>query len=543
MKSSHTQIKSCVRISDSPLLNNICSEEFFWVTLNLADRMDYFGNGKPTAPLGKYEFRFPKLTLAEPLIAPRLLVNCPLGKGSIILDAFDWPRAFSTENMKVIRIVNALARNLGATVALKKETAWDYSFVDLAKSANMGYVDEYADDGKGGWLDMGRADLCFFLINHTGLSNGVGAPVAVPPFPGQYRFLGVPFRLTAPKKNNGKAIVALRGRDHSIKLPDKAAGIAVNHKAEQIWFLHSATYVPKKRGIVIARYVFRYADGSRAEFPVRSGIEVGDWCGPSRQKAAQVAWTGRNRVGLTVGLYLTSWKNPHPDKVITNIDVVANLSRAAFALIGITCGRTISDEKGMTTAAHWDFSRTGNTSPACFNPPAPLRPRDDSKTKPVVSFGQDGVHLTGKQYLAGTMRDVRLYPAGIIELHAKFMVRKSQSSAGYGLFQAMHYRRDGFRIHITNRMKILLAIFTGRDRSTFLKSASQLQPEKFYKLRVRMDGRTAAIFINGKLDAMKTCRMPAPCPDGDILIGHCSGSGYFDGTISTISLFRGCVDS
>lgn len=540
MKPLSKKIKSCVRISDSLFLNNISSEEFFWVNLNLVDRMDYFGNGKSTAPLGKYEIVFPSLTQAEPLIAPGLLVNYPLGKGNFILDAFDWRKAFETENMKVIRIINALGRNLGAEVAVKKQIAWDHTLMDLSKAANMGYVDEYQDDGKGGWLDMGKADLCFFLINHTGLSNGVGAPVAVPPFPERYRFLGVPFKLTAPKKNNGNAIIALRGKTHSVKMPDQVAGIAANAKADKIWFLHSATYVPQKAGVVIAKYVLRYADGSQAVFPVRSGIEIGNWCGPVRQKAAQVAWAGRNRPGLNVGIYLTSWTNPFPEKIIKSIDVVSGFSDAAIAVLGITLGRlSAGDDNELKTVTNWDFRKNDSGFPACFRPPGRLWPKDDSSPKHEIIFKENGVHLSGKQYLSGNFKNIPLYPADAIELETEFSITKPLGkNYSYGLFQAMNYKKSGFRVHITKQMRISLEMFPSKKEWVFLKSSSQLQLGRDYKLQIKMDGKTASIFINGKLDAMKSSSLPAPCKKGNLLIGHCSGAGYFEGVIKSLSLLK-----
>ena len=54
-----------------------------------------------------------------------------------------------------------------------------------------------------------------------------------------------------------------------------------------------------------------------------------------------------------------------------------------------------------------------------------------------------------------------------------------------------------------------------------------------------MDKKTASIFINGKLDAMKSTPPPAPCLNGEIMIGHCSGAGYFDGVFTYLGLFRG----
>jgi len=533
---------SAVRKSDSSLMNNLSSEDFFWVKLNLGERMDYFGNSsKPTAPLGKYEIEFPGLEQAEPLLDPKLLTDCPLGKGHLLLDSFEWEKSFISEGTKVIRIINALARNLGAKVKIKKEVVWNYSYVDISKFANMGYVDEIPDDGKGGWLDMGKSDLCFFLTNHTGLANGVGAPVAVKPFPQEYRFLGIPFKLVDPKMNNNKAIISLRGKTHSVKLPDKVIGIPVGKKAKRLWFLHAAGYVPHKKGITIAKYVINYTDVSNAIFPLRSGIEIGDWCPPQRLQSAKIAWIGYNRVLPQVGVYLTSWENPYPKKTIKSIDIIGALADSSLAVLGITIGNFANSDNKFKVIANWDFRKPKDGIVRDTVSGIPLTPREDNPDKHKFHFGKDGVNLHGKQYFTGNMNNLKDFdPTNDFEIKAKFSISTppQRGKGSYGLFQAMEYMHSGFRIFIDSNKRILVEIFPSPGKSLYLRSNVILMLNQIYTLQVRFEKETTSIFINGKLDSMISSPLPAPYKKGLFMIGHASGSGYFEGTITNISILN-----
>ena len=101
-----------------------------------------------------------------------------------------------------------------------------YDHVNILPAANMGYADEYKGDGKGGWLDDGRADMRFFLINHVGTGGGEfgGMAVDTEKFPGEVRFNDVKFPLEDPRDHGGKAIVSFGS--------DKAPSIRLRETGE-----------------------------------------------------------------------------------------------------------------------------------------------------------------------------------------------------------------------------------------------------------------------------------------------------------------------
>jgi len=331
-------IQTAVRTVDSPLVNNISSGDLKWAVISLWDRGGYFGGAKPTAKLGDFYLNLPNLNAGKHLVEPGLLTAIPVGKGTVLFDTFNWEGAFATEAERVTRVVSALAINVGAGIKKLETMPYDYFPISLAQSANMGYVDEVAEDGQGGWFDMGREDLCYFLTNHTEQLGVDGAALAAEPFPEHTRFMGVPFTLVDPKKNNNKTLVVLGSKTHGMKLPAEIKGIPVNHTADALWFIQAASYVPKQKGVTIARYVIHFADGGTVNIPVRSGIEVNDWSDPLKPEKAVICWTGNNRVAANKGLYLAKWENPTPAKTITSIDVIGNLTDAQLAVVGIAGG-------------------------------------------------------------------------------------------------------------------------------------------------------------------------------------------------------------
>jgi beta-galactosidase len=115
--------------------------------------------------------------------------------------------------------------------------------------------------------------------------------------------------------------------------PLKVEGIPVSSKAARIYFLHgtefgSPTLVAE--GTRIADYVMHYADASEATMPVVLGDNIRDWRDFDDGKPVtrgRVVWTGTNhrseQQNRTLRLFLAVWDNPHPEKLITNLDFVS----------------------------------------------------------------------------------------------------------------------------------------------------------------------------------------------------------------------------
>ena len=130
----------------------------------------------------------------------------------------------------ILSVIVLLTSTEGISVVFAKEK---FEFVDLSKVCNMGFKDEVADDGKGGWTDQGsQNDLRIIPV-------------------GEQIFAGISFNIIDPDRNKGKSCIVLYGTYKP--LFPKEAVIPVDRKAEVIYFLHTAAWV-LRQNIEAAEY-------------------------------------------------------------------------------------------------------------------------------------------------------------------------------------------------------------------------------------------------------------------------------------------------
>ncbi|NOY80648.1 MAG: hypothetical protein GXP31_06545 [Kiritimatiellaeota bacterium] len=541
-------VQSVVRRSSSSVLDGLCSGDFFWTKVDLAARMGFFQRGAPSARIGRWELVIANPQRVEALTAPILLARIPVDKGMVLFDNVEWENALSYEARRASRVVCSLARNLGARIVPAKVIPYDYFYVDLSRFANMGYYDEKADDGKGGWTDMGKSDMCYFLINHTGVGAATGMPVEVKAFPEHVKLGGRPFELTAPAKNNGKAIISLRGVDRRLKLPDRATGIPVGRKADKLWFLQSAAYPPKenvpgkyvrkKGNPVVAKYVFHYADGTTAEFPLRWEIDINDYFRPTPCENARIAWSGRNRVHGNIGMYVTEWNNPHGDKVIESLDLIGAFETTQVVLIGVTGGSVAKGRSGPRALYEWDFGKFADGAapssvPGRLPMTAPAHAKAPTPVPGGVRFGADP-----KQMLASTAtKDSPLPGVEPFVLEAAFIPEAiPEGQNGNCIFQSMRYRKSGFRLGMARDMRLWVETWPGPEKHFMARSRVQLLAGRDYVVRIKWDGEKVMIYVNGKLDAAAPSPLPAAYT-GSIVAGNGSGCPVFSGILRRIAVY------
>ncbi len=138
---------------------------------------------------------------------------------------------------------------------------------------------------------------------------------------GTRTFAGVKFHV-------GEGLMQLGSSNYKDR-PEKFTGIKVGRTLQRLHFLHATTFSAPD-GTVIAKYMIHYADNTKAEVEVAYGKDVVDWWAYPGQQAptrAKAAWEGENAAAkgfdAKIKLYLTSWKNPHPNKKIVSLDYVA----------------------------------------------------------------------------------------------------------------------------------------------------------------------------------------------------------------------------
>ena len=171
-----------------------------------------------------------------------------------------------------------------------------FQILDLKPIVNMDWRDEVWGDGKGGWTDQGDNDMRQIRI-------------------GKRDLLGIPCDLIDPATNGGKAVLTLGSK----KFPagPLSAAVRFGGKARSLYFLHAAAWSSGQ----MATYVVRYADGSAAEIPIRDKEEIMNWWWPAHGAKYRAAIHVPNAQTDDVGLVLFGWDNPHPEKVIRDIEL------------------------------------------------------------------------------------------------------------------------------------------------------------------------------------------------------------------------------
>jgi hypothetical protein len=126
--------------------------------------------------------------------------------------------------------------------------------------------------------------------------------------------------------------------------PEKVEGISVGRKLDKLHFLHSTIFGKSnpviEDGTVIAEYKVHYDDGTSERINVKYGEDLRDWWfvkgGPASETKEKVAWEGENEatkpIGQGIRLYLSTWKNPKPEKKVASIDFIRNAATQASPL-------------------------------------------------------------------------------------------------------------------------------------------------------------------------------------------------------------------
>ena len=199
---------------------------------------------------------------------------------------------------------------------------FNWNIVDISKMLNRPLADEVDADGKGGWTDQGA------LMDLRSLPSG------------DQTFNGVLFLV-----EKGNACVILKNRQRpSENLPDSAK-TELKLKAEVLAFLHSGGWLASE--VKHATYVIGYSDGTKAEIPVIGGKNIIDWTANS-DSVDEIKYDPA--LGLTlhavtvlspkvvrVNVWMTLWKNPHPEKEITCFEVKSE-NQGIPGLIAVSSG-------------------------------------------------------------------------------------------------------------------------------------------------------------------------------------------------------------
>jgi len=201
--------------------------------------------------------------------------------------------------------------------------------LDLAGAFNMGFKDDKADDGKGGWTDQGSTNDLRMIA------------------PGKHTALGVDFNIVDPAKNDGKSCLVLSTGQK--KFPSvQTVTPAVNEPFQYLYLLHASAWTPAS-GKTVGTVVAEFADGSTKEFPVVSGRDIGNWWQPYGFANGAVGWIGENSESF-VGLYLSQFRLGDTPKKLTF--KAADNGNALWMIVGATLGDKQLNLKQIETPSY-----------------------------------------------------------------------------------------------------------------------------------------------------------------------------------------------
>ncbi|MGN0872963.1 MAG: hypothetical protein ACI4UV_17405 [Victivallales bacterium] len=261
---------------------------------------------------GKKGFSF---VTREPRYPGRILFNPVLAKSgnACALAWHDGAIAFGYPVQAGKRVTLSFDYRSAGEVSPEEETNQFYP-ISLVSFANMGFADEVAGDGKGGWTDQGpKNDLRSFS-------------------PGVKSFHSWPFRILDPGKNGGHSCVIFKGK-HSPFGREKIV-LPVNRVCNAIALLNACAWA--KAGNVAATVEVVPANGKTMRFPLIVGKQTGDWWNPGSVPDAEIAWKSGGANG-EIGLYSTvlKWKKP---AMIRSVSIASAGGNVVFGLVAVTAG-------------------------------------------------------------------------------------------------------------------------------------------------------------------------------------------------------------
>ena len=133
--------------------------------------------------------------------------------------------------------------------------------------------------------------------------------------------------------------IMLKGARASVNALPETITLEISAKAPGIAFLHTTGWTsplttPRTR---IGAYTIQYADGTNTSLPLEYGRNIIGWTDVTPKTITyDLAWRGKTKEDLDVGLSAWTWRNPNPDKVIQTITITSAGLQSNPTLMGLT---------------------------------------------------------------------------------------------------------------------------------------------------------------------------------------------------------------
>jgi hypothetical protein len=183
----------------------------------------------------------------------------------------------------------------------------NYQVLNIASVANAGFSGKPISGGIG-WTNEDDNDFSAFPI-------------------GMQTFIDIPFVITDPSKNNGKACVIL-SMDKGYPMTAK---LAIGKKTPYICILQCNAGSLMTGGLLTTIY----KDGTKVHDYMTSE-KIGNWWFPRDKNNWKVAWRGANAKSIDVGIGIYVMKNKFPDNEIEYLEFETVKNKSKWIIAGIT---------------------------------------------------------------------------------------------------------------------------------------------------------------------------------------------------------------
>ena len=124
------------------------------------------------------------------------------------------------------------------------------------------------------------------------------------------------------------------------KFPNSVKTIEIDSKAQKAHFLVGAIFGHGGTiGETAIKVIFNYSDGSKAEMDIKAQQDIFDWWSVGNAEkipSENIGFLGENNLGNKRFLQKPIWINPHPEKIISHIDLNSGLIKMAPFVVAIT---------------------------------------------------------------------------------------------------------------------------------------------------------------------------------------------------------------
>ena len=214
-----------------------------------------------------------------------------------------------------MRKVNTFLAGVAATVLAASAA---FVPVPFGNGANSSFLDDEADDQKGGFIDLGSNDLRMLPSGEQDIG-------------------GIPFQIAPASTSADKACIVLGGHRRTYLAQSAEVKLAKPLRGDCLYLLHASSFTSADDKPIVGSLHLVYEGGAKEELHVRIGRDVGDWLASRSYRNAVRAWTIYNN-NTQVSLFVSTFPLARGKKL-------AAFSFTADEGLWIVAGATVGERR------------------------------------------------------------------------------------------------------------------------------------------------------------------------------------------------------